>query len=88
MKKTGEILALADSFETTIGMVVSTLGAARLQLEASANTRAAGAEETSNQSTEQIDRLQAQVSEVLSGLRPDDGMPEMQKSRALKPGFF
>lgn len=51
LKKTREMLQLADGFETTIGVVVSTLGAASQQLEASANTLAAGAEETSSQST-------------------------------------
>ncbi|PKR90764.1 hypothetical protein CXZ10_05260 [Pleomorphomonas diazotrophica] len=51
LRKTKEMLQLADGFEATIGVVVSTLGAASQQLEASANTLAAGAEETSNQST-------------------------------------
>lgn len=51
LRKTKEMLQLADGFEATIGVVVSTLGAASQQLEASANTLAAGAEETSGQST-------------------------------------
>ncbi|MCM5556254.1 methyl-accepting chemotaxis protein [Pleomorphomonas sp. JP5] len=50
-KKTREMLQLADKFEATIGMVVATLGAASQQLEVAANTLAAGAEETSSQST-------------------------------------
>lgn len=50
-KKTSEMLQLADKFEATIGVVVATLGTASEQLEVAANTLAAGAEETSSQST-------------------------------------
>ena len=50
-KKTREMLQLADKFEATIGVVVAALGTASQQLEVAANTLAAGAEETSSQST-------------------------------------
>ena len=49
-KKTRDMLHLADKFEATIGVVVAALGTAGQQLEAAANTLAAGAEETSSQS--------------------------------------
>lgn len=50
-KKTREMHQLADRFEATIGVVVSALGTAGQQLEVAASTLAAGAEETSSQST-------------------------------------
>lgn len=50
-KKSKEMHQLADRFEATIGVVVSALGTAGQQLEVAASTLAAGAEETSSQST-------------------------------------
>ncbi len=50
-KKTKEMCHLADRFEATIGVVIAALGTAGQQLEVAASTLAAGAEETSSQST-------------------------------------